>query len=347
MLIRAATPRHFRPRLSPLDVLDDHAFRQRFQISRRGFQFVLGLIEEDLSPETMRSHSLSFWERREEFVTWPTDEERVAMSRRLFALCGIPNIVGAIDGTHVKIIAPTEWENCYVNRKGFRSINVGTIADLDLKFIWLNVAFPGKTHDSRKLISCFNILAWKETWRFLGDSAYRLEQFLLKPYLGDGRTEAQLRFIEELQKGRVCVECAFGALKRQFLAPHGAAVSLGSNIDVRRQFLHISFRYNPTTAGKITNTAVCLRNLCILMNEAAFDSVEESASDYGDAGDKLAAEQNPRLGSHESSKDTGQPDERKGESAEKQTLQLRSDGCRPSELTQRAGESTLLSPASS
>ncbi|VDP00799.1 unnamed protein product [Heligmosomoides polygyrus] len=41
------------------------------------------------------------------------------------------------------------------------------------------------------------------------------------------------------------------------------------------------------------------------------------------------------------SKDTGQPDERKGESAEKQTLWLRSDACRPSELTQRAGESTL------
>ncbi|VDP31157.1 unnamed protein product [Heligmosomoides polygyrus] len=54
----------------------------------------------------------------------------------------------------------------------------------------------------------------------LGDSAYRLEQFLLKPYLGDGRTEAQVRFTEALKKGRVCVERAFGAQKRQFLALH-------------------------------------------------------------------------------------------------------------------------------
>ncbi|VDP12361.1 unnamed protein product [Heligmosomoides polygyrus] len=54
-----------------------------------------------------------------------------------------------------------------------------------------------------------------------------------------------------------------------------------------RQFLALNteLQYNPTTAGKIINAAVCLRNLCILTNEAAFDSVEESASDYGDAGD--------------------------------------------------------------
>lgn len=28
-----------------------------------------------------------------------------------------PNVVGAIDGTHVRIIAPTEFEASYVNRK--------------------------------------------------------------------------------------------------------------------------------------------------------------------------------------------------------------------------------------
>ena len=33
-------------------------------------------------------------------------------------LAGFPNIIGLIDGTHVRIIAPTEHEEAYVNRKG-------------------------------------------------------------------------------------------------------------------------------------------------------------------------------------------------------------------------------------
>ncbi|VDO83745.1 unnamed protein product [Heligmosomoides polygyrus] len=56
LLIRAAAPRHFRTRVSPLDVLDESAFRQRFRLSRRGF---FGLIGEELSPETVRSRSLT------------------------------------------------------------------------------------------------------------------------------------------------------------------------------------------------------------------------------------------------------------------------------------------------
>ena len=37
---------------------------------------------------------------------------------------GFPNVVGAVDGTHVKIQAPTKDEDDYVNRKGYHSINV-------------------------------------------------------------------------------------------------------------------------------------------------------------------------------------------------------------------------------
>ncbi|VDP62311.1 unnamed protein product [Heligmosomoides polygyrus] len=313
MLIRAATPRHFRPRLSPLDVLDDHAFRQRFRISRRGFQFVLGIIEEDLSPKTMRSHSLSsaqklrifletigssslqrttaitlgcsqstvsrvvgevsevFWERRKEFITWPTDEERVAMSRRystkfvsrksvfISALQILRSVwnhkyCSCYRRHTLKIIAPTEREDCCVNRSKVHMVERHLPRE--------NARF--KVFPSDGLYEDLQRGGKRDV--LLGDSAYHLEQFLLKPYLGDGRTEA-LCFTEALQKGRVCVERAFCALKRQFLA------------------LHAELQYNPTTAGKIINAAMCLRNLCILTNEAAFDSVDESASDYGDAGD--------------------------------------------------------------
>ncbi|WKY14858.1 hypothetical protein Q1695_000401 [Nippostrongylus brasiliensis] len=171
---------------------------------------------------------------------------------RFFSVCRIPRMVGAIDGTHVKIIAPRESEDSYVSRKGYHSINVGAIADLDTKFLWISVAFPGKALDSRVFRS--NVLyrdfsAGRKQGVLLGDSAYRLENFLLKPYLGDRMTEPQRRFTEALQRGRVCVGRAFEALKRQFLS------------------LHTELQYDPESAAKIINAAVCLRNLCIATSE--------------------------------------------------------------------------------
>ena len=44
------------------------------------------------------------------------------MKYPLFA--GFPNVIGCIDGTQVKIQAPSENEEEFLNRKGFHSINV-------------------------------------------------------------------------------------------------------------------------------------------------------------------------------------------------------------------------------
>jgi len=46
--------------------------------------------------------------------------------------CRIPNVVGAVDGTQIPIIAPKEDEASYVCRKGYHSINVQAVADTNL-----------------------------------------------------------------------------------------------------------------------------------------------------------------------------------------------------------------------
>uniref|UniRef100_A0A183FC03 DDE Tnp4 domain-containing protein n=1 Tax=Heligmosomoides polygyrus TaxID=6339 RepID=A0A183FC03_HELPZ len=129
-------------------------------------------------------------------------------------LCGIPNVVGALDGTHLKIMAPTESEESYVNRKSYRSINMGTIADIDLKFIWVSANFPGRAQIRGSVIK--QVFASSSIWSqssmlslkvlrssalyrdfysgrkkgtLLVDSAYRSENFLHKPILGESRTE--------------------------------------------------------------------------------------------------------------------------------------------------------------
>lgn len=37
---------------------------------------------------------------------------------------GFPGIVGCADGTHVALIRPKEYEETYLNRKNYHSLNV-------------------------------------------------------------------------------------------------------------------------------------------------------------------------------------------------------------------------------
>lgn len=65
--------------------------------------------------------------------------------------CGLHNIVGAIDCTHIKISRPRgiEHSEIYRNRKGYFSINAQAIVGPDMMFYDLVVRWPGSAHDSR------------------------------------------------------------------------------------------------------------------------------------------------------------------------------------------------------
>ena len=59
-----------------------------------------------------------------EYVHLPTQEEAEGTKLQYFRRNGFPNAVGAIDGTQVRIQAPSHQEHEYVNRKSYHSINV-------------------------------------------------------------------------------------------------------------------------------------------------------------------------------------------------------------------------------
>ena len=63
---------------------------------------------------------------------------------------GMPNILGCVDGTHIKIKAPPVYRHPdeYINRKNFHSINVQDICDSDCVFTDMDVSWPGSVHDS-------------------------------------------------------------------------------------------------------------------------------------------------------------------------------------------------------
>lgn len=58
------------------------------------------------------------------FINWPSTEEAENCMETIEHLYGFPNVIGAIDGTHIKIAAPKDNSDSYVNRKGFHSIQL-------------------------------------------------------------------------------------------------------------------------------------------------------------------------------------------------------------------------------
>lgn len=153
------------------------------------------------------------------FVNFPTDQEQIRGTKRKFMeLGGFPNVIGAIDGCHIPILAPQDHEYAFVNRKGWHSINVQAACDHQGRFTNLVVKWPGSTHDSFMLRN-------SDLWEYmeghpgigyvLGDSAYPCRQWLMTP-LRNPVTVGERAYNRSHKRTRVLIENAFGRLKRRF-----------------------------------------------------------------------------------------------------------------------------------
>ena len=83
----------------------------------------------------------------------------------------------------------------------------------------------------------------------VGDSAYPLSPWLMKPYPEDTRDRDEIKFNKELSSARVKVECAFGLLKSRWRV-------LQKRFDSSIEF-----------AAKNAIACAVLHNLCILWGD--------------------------------------------------------------------------------
>ncbi|CAM4633656.1 unnamed protein product, partial [Lepidochelys olivacea] len=148
-----------------------------------------------------------------------------------FAAMGFPNCGGAIDGTHIPILAPEHQAAEYINRKGYFSIVLQALVDHKGRFTNINVGWPGKVHDARIFRNSGLFQKLQEGTLFpdqkitvgdvempiciLGDPAYPSMPWLMKPYTGSLDSSQEL-FNYRLSKCRMVVECAFGRLKARW-----------------------------------------------------------------------------------------------------------------------------------
>ena len=192
-----------------------------------GLQFGIGRCTAML---IKRNFCKAIAKRATEFIKFPETEQEVLQSIRLFTNeSPFPQVVGAIDGSHIalKTVPVNEWIE-YFNRKQDYSVVIQGVASF--KFLDVGTGYPGSIHDARILrlsklhskIDQGNLLkgplkqiGGSEIGPLLvGDSAYPLSVWLMKPFKQTPMlTVSQLRYNRALSQARVVIEQAFGILK--------------------------------------------------------------------------------------------------------------------------------------
>ena len=157
-----------------------------------------------------------------------------------------PNVVGSIDGKHIRIECPKNTGTLYHNYKGFFSLVLLAVCDANYVFTMFDVGGYGSNNDcgilinsrmgklleneelnlpsSKELKDCkFNLLPYF----LLGDEIFPLKSWLIRPYPGRDLPEAELIYNYHYSRARRTIENAFGILSarwRIFLTPIRATV---------------------------------------------------------------------------------------------------------------------------
>ncbi|XP_030045768.1 putative nuclease HARBI1 [Microcaecilia unicolor] len=163
-------------------------------------------------------------------IAFPTgeDEQRV-IKQDFYKIAGMPNVLGAIDCTHVALVPPVEQEMQYRNCKMGHSLNVQAVCDANLKILDVVTRFPGSCHDSYILSHSalgkqFAEGRIRKGW-LLGDAGYGSKTWLLTPFAVP-HSDAEKCYNQAHISTRCTIERTFGVLKSRFRCLHISGGSL-------------------------------------------------------------------------------------------------------------------------
>lgn len=230
-----------------------------------------------------------FWEvcvaltnLRKEFVKRPkTVAEVQSIILGFERKTGFPMCAGALDGTHIPIIAPSSYPTDYFNRKGWHSVILQGLVDHTYRFIDFDVGWPGKCHDAY-VFECSRLCRKLEEGTFfpplsrniqgvdipvliVADSAYSLTSSIMKPFPEGTARGARAAYNASLSRARIHVEHAFGRLKGRWRCLMKRNDSLTKNV-----------KY-------VVSACVVLHNFCE-MQKVAYQEPQEEMPDQPETG---------------------------------------------------------------
>ncbi|KAL7395069.1 hypothetical protein ABVT39_009506 [Epinephelus coioides] len=213
------------------------------------------------------------WINLRRVISFPQIGQLHAVGQGFAHLSGTPafnNVVGAIDGSHIRIKPPAWYRIDYLNYKGFYSVNMQAICDSSGRFLDIFVGYPGSVHDTRvmKNSSFYRARRYPPTgYILLEDGGYPCLDTpvcLMTPYKEPVNGPIQGSFNYHHSKGRSIIERAFGMMKTRW-----------------RCTLFKALEVKPTFAPQVIASCAFLHNVC-LDNGDVLEPDEDAAQDMLD-----------------------------------------------------------------
>lgn len=200
------------------------------------------------------------------------------VAKNHFVNWGMPKCLGSIDVRHIPMKKPAKTGSRFRNWKGFNSMALQAVVDDNRRYLFIDIGGYGSQNDGgtfkaslfyKAIISKnLNIPAPSKLpgsmvqvpYFFLGDGAYPLKPYLLKPFPGKKRIERERNFNSVLSKSRVSVENAYGFSCQKF------------------NILYTTINKSPNVVEKIVKGCCILHNIIIDSEKICFKNRKEDFS---------------------------------------------------------------------
>lgn len=212
-----------------------------------------------------------------QFIFWPGKEEQSDIKYTFKEVHKMPNALGIIDCSHIKINQPKISPRDYFCYKKHYSIKLQAICDSQMMFRDIYVGEPGSLHDVRvfrrspfftQVMGNYKNF-FPENSYMLGDSAYQPTAWVVVPYKNVNNISIRkTQFNKLMSSPRVKIEHSFGMVKNRF-----------------RRILHFSEIRSLKLMNDIVVSACVLHNICILQNDCWDYTYEIDESDESDEED--------------------------------------------------------------
>ena len=153
------------------------------------------------------------------FIQVPNENKFRILAKEFERLHNIPKIIGAIDSSHIPVLAPViDGENYYC-RKSFHSALFQGIVDTNCTFWDYEFGWAGSLHDwivfQQTKVGRACIEGRFLPYKLIGDAAYPVRPWMWSPFKGcyDGLESYKAHWDFIQSSTQMCVEHAFGILK--------------------------------------------------------------------------------------------------------------------------------------
>ncbi|XP_071092711.1 uncharacterized protein [Haliotis cracherodii] len=191
------------------------------------------------------------------YIKWPDAHRMATIASEFQDRAEFPGVIGAIDGCHIPIKAPSSHQEDYNNRKMTHTV-ILQAEYLDQPMMHVFSAIHSNL--SQSIQSNVAQQFPDEKYHLVGDSAYALKKWLMVPYKDHGNLKmAHLKYNRKQSQTRIVIEIAFRHLKNRFR---------------RLKYIDSKIENTPRTIM----SACVLHNFCKYHDDDVPDSVEADDS---------------------------------------------------------------------